>query len=274
MRGKGKRTQVFASLFIGTTILFSDPNELKATEPEIVDAVLVLALDVSSSIRGEQDPVDRAAGKPHVNELELQRRGAAQAFRSREVLLRLLSCNPQGVGFTIVEWSGLRQVAQVNQIFQWRTLRTAEDLEVVANFLETRTERSYSNSTDIASALRESARLLAEAPYMSARQIISLSSDGDQALMRGNDTFEATVLNEHLFETREQVVAQGVSINGIALLTSHSDFRTTKDVPLDVYFDQFVVGGPGSFVLGANSFEEYGRALEESLVRELTNCAM
>jgi Protein of unknown function (DUF1194) len=40
-------------------------------------------------------------------------------------------------------------------------------------------------------------------------------------------------------------------------------------VPLDEYFRESVVGGPGAFVIPAEDFQAFGHAVKRKLIREI-----
>ena len=58
--------------------------------------------------------------------------------------------------------------------------------------------------------------------------------------------------------------AQRATVNGLAILT--------RDFPrLDQYFREQVISGPGAFVVVADGFEDFGRAIREKLWREISH---
>ena len=60
---------------------------------------------------------------------------------------------------------------------------------------------------------------------------------------------------------RDEAVAEGITINGLAILT---DFAG-----LDHYFRNSVVGGPGAFVVAVAEFADFAAAVLNKLVREI-----
>ena len=61
---------------------------------------------------------------------------------------------------------------------------------------------------------------------------------------------------------RDQLVAEGITINGLTIL---NEWPT-----LDTYFENNVAGGVGYFVIPANDYEAYGEAIFRKLLREIT----
>ena len=60
---------------------------------------------------------------------------------------------------------------------------------------------------------------------------------------------------------RDELVAAGVTINGLAIL---------KTEPwLDSYYDQNVVGGPGGFLVQVDDFPSFAAAMQQKLLAEI-----
>ncbi|NDA47481.1 MAG: DUF1194 domain-containing protein, partial [Alphaproteobacteria bacterium] len=60
---------------------------------------------------------------------------------------------------------------------------------------------------------------------------------------------------------REDVVKNGVTINGLPILSVEPD--------LDDYYARFVIGGEGAFVVPAKSYEDFGGAIVKKLIAEI-----
>lgn len=92
-----------------------------------------------------------------------------------------------------------------------------------------------------------------------------------------------------LQRARDAALAQGITINGLAILSTNqvidsgqqinnmpftlgrSYFVATREDEVDRYFEKNVIGGEGAFVEVASGFSDYGRAIKEKLKREITN---
>ena len=60
---------------------------------------------------------------------------------------------------------------------------------------------------------------------------------------------------------RDEMVAAGITINGLAIL---------KTEPwLSSYYDQYVVGGPGGFLLQVEDFPSFAQAMQQKLLAEV-----
>ena len=57
------------------------------------------------------------------------------------------------------------------------------------------------------------------------------------------------------------MVADGITINGLAILESEDGLKG--------YYEAHVIGGAASFVMIADRFEDYPRAIRRKLIREI-----
>jgi hypothetical protein len=200
---------------------------------------LILALDVSSSV----DEVEHA----------LQRGGTAEALIAEEVQAAFFA-SPDPVALAIFEWSG--RYNQV-QILDWTMINEPADLWDAAAVVR-RAERSHDDfPTAIGHALGHASIRMKEAPIC-LEQTIDLAGDGP---------------NNEGFGPREAYAAfpfDGVTVNGLVI---HADNAQNSADVLPFYRNE-IIRGPGSFVEEAFGFEDYSRALERKLVRELTTFAI
>ena len=68
---------------------------------------------------------------------------------------------------------------------------------------------------------------------------------------------------------RDRAVAEGITVNGLPILNDRPTFGGPLPLPLDQYFRESVVGGPGAFVIPAEDFEAFGVAVRRKLIREV-----
>ena len=75
---------------------------------------------------------------------------------------------------------------------------------------------------------------------------------------------------------RDAAIASGITINGIVILTDPVGLppylvaHTNPPGGLAAYYRDNVIGGPGAFVMTAESFETFGRSLVYKLIREIS----
>jgi hypothetical protein len=91
--------------------------------------------------------------------------------------------------------------------------------------------------------------LLLKSQFKGARRVIDISGDGSNN--RGRPAARA----------RDDAVHAGAVINGLPILALDSD--------LGRYFSDHVIGGPGAFVIAAESYETFADAILKKLVREM-----
>ncbi len=193
---------------------------------------LVLALDVSSSVDARED--------------RLQREGLAAAMLAPRVREAFLSGDPVAVyGF---EWSGSR--SQVPLTRGWEMIEDEEDLQRLANRVA-KSVRSRSNlPTAVGPALGHAASMLRDGPDCRARTV-DVAGDGVH-----NEGFSpALAYAEFPFD--------GVTVN--ALIVGGAD----DDAQLVAWYQAEVLRGPGAFSVYAAGYEDYERAMEMKLLREL-----
>jgi hypothetical protein len=68
---------------------------------------------------------------------------------------------------------------------------------------------------------------------------------------------------------RDRAVAEGITINGLPIVNDRPTFGRMPPVPLDEYYRDSVVGGPGAFVIVAEDFASFGNAVKRKLIREI-----
>jgi hypothetical protein len=74
-------------------------------------------------------------------------------------------------------------------------------------------------------------------------------------------------------EARDKAVAQGIIINGLPLMTNDGFISAYDLKDLDQYYAHCVIGGPGSFMVPVNDWEQFPEAVRRKLVQELAGPA-
>ena len=93
--------------------------------------------------------------------------------------------------------------------------------------------------------------LLPGAPYRGLKRVIDVSGDGSNN--RGRDVREA----------RDEAVRAGVIINGLPIVSLEYD--------LDKYYFNNVIGGPGAFIVPADSYDNFAQAVLRKLILEIAS---
>lgn len=217
---------------------------LGSTSPALPDGIevdleLLLMVDVSRSMTER--------------ELEIQRRGYAEALQSEVVYEAVQSGLLQRVAMSYVEWAGTQWV-----IVDWRLLETREDLAAFANTL-TAAFNPALRRTSISEAMIYGARSLAQNPYQGLRRVIDISGDGPNN--QGRPVLRA----------RAAVLSEGITINGLPLMTREGMGSQWHLDDLDIYYRECVIGGPGSFVIPVLDWDDFAEAVRRKLVLEMVS---
>lgn len=208
-----------------------------AAEP--VDVELVLAVDVSLSMGQE--------------ELAIQRDGYAAALTSENVLQAIADGVHGKIGIAYFEWAG---TTTHRVVVPWTIIATKEDAERFARQLSASPPAS-ARRTSISSALEFGADMFAESPFRGMKRVIDVSGDGP------NNQGPPVDL------TRDAVLKQGIVINGLPLMTNGGMASAYDVASLDLYYNDCVIGGPGSFMIPVNDWVQFPEAVRRKLVLEL-----
>jgi hypothetical protein len=210
----------------------------KETNPT-VDVELVLAVDVSYSM--------------DMDELALQREGYAQAIVSKE-FLQALKSGPHGrIAITYFEWA-----ASTDQkiIIPWRVIDGPETADAVANEI-VKTPIRRASRTSISGAINFAMPLFDENPHRGLRRVIDISGDGP------NNNGAPVVI------ARDAAVEKGIVINGLPIMVKEPSYSTMDIDNLDLYYEDCVIGGPGSFVVTIKDRDKFKEAIRTKLLLEI-----
>lgn len=204
-----------------------------------VDVQLVLAVDVSFSM----DPDEQA----------LQREGYASALVSAE-FLDALRLGPNGrIALTYMEWAGEHEQ---KVILPWQVIDGPASARKVSEAIRAAPLRRVYR-TSISGGLLFAADLFKDSGFRALRKVIDVSGDG--------------VNNQGMpvERARDQVVARGITINGLPLLLKRAGNSILDIADLDLYYEDCVIGGPGAFVIPVREQGEFARAIKTKLVLEV-----
>jgi hypothetical protein len=214
-----------------------------ARAAEQVDLLLVLASDVSRSV--------------DTRKFELQRQGYAAALSNPRVIEAIKS-GPHGrIAICFVEWSG---ATSQKLVIDWTIVSDLASARKIGDqMLEL--PRSFADRTSISAGLDFAMSLLERAPFEAPRRTIDVSGDGTNN--SGRDIASA----------RDEVLAKGVTINGLVILSDTplpwNPEHTNPPGGLDNYYRNNVTGGPGSFVMVAESHDSFGQAIVKKMIAEI-----
>lgn len=211
--------------------------------PQEVDLLLVLGADTSFSVDERK--------------FRLQRDGYAAAISDRRVV-RAMTAGPMGrIALCFFEWADEQEQVV---IVDWVAIAGESDANAVAQRIRG-ASRAYMARTSISAAIDFGLKQFARSPFRAPRAIIDLSGDGTNNAGRS------------VTGARNEALAAGVTINGIVVPTDSEkpadSMHTNPSGGLWAYYDSRVIGGPGAFVMEANNFEVFGKALIRKLIKEI-----
>ncbi|MBI3436970.1 MAG: DUF1194 domain-containing protein [Proteobacteria bacterium] len=228
-----------AALIATVVVLLTSP--VRAAEP--VDLLLVLAADVSRSVDARK--------------FQLQREGYAAAIADPRVLAAVRSGPRARIAVCYLEWSG---AGSRKLVIDWTVI---DDDASARRFGDQLVEapRSFADRTSISGGIEFAMEQFERAPYAARRRTIDVSGDGTNN--SGRDVAAA----------RDEALAKGVTINGLVILSdrplSWNPEHTNPPGGLAKYYRDQVIGGPGAFVMVAENFESFGRAVLNKLIAEI-----
>lgn len=210
-----------------------------------VDLLLVLAADVSHSI-------DAAKFK-------LQREGYSAAVSDPRVVKAMTGGTHRRIALCFIEWA---DDYEQSVIVDWMPIGGSQDADRFAKTIR-QAPRVHSGRTSIGAGIDYAMAQLERTAFQSARRVIDVSGDGTSNAERT------------LAKAREEALAQGVTINGLAILgdapLSTNPRHTNPPGGLTAYYRDNVIGGPGAFVMEATGFEAFGQALIAKLIKEIAD---
>jgi len=112
--------------------------------------------------------------------------------------------------------------------------------------------------TSISSAIIYCAVLFKDNGFDGKRRVIDVSGDG-----RNN-------AGPDMAMAREEVLARGITINGLPIMSDRPNFGRPPDTELDIYYEREVIGGPGAFSVVARDFSDFARAIRTKLIKEIS----
>jgi hypothetical protein len=204
-----------------------------------VDLELVLLADATRSI-------DDA-------EIAFQRQGYAQAITHPDVIAAIESTVTGRIAVTYVEWA---HAAAQDVVVGWTVIDGAPSAAAFADALLVPPRRA-SGANAIGAALLFGKTLIEGNLFDGIRRVIDVSADS-----------AANSSGPPIEVARDEVVAVGITINGLAVLCRHCSGRPIS-YDLEAAFTDRLIGGPGAFVITADSEATFYDAVRRKLILEI-----
>lgn len=225
----------------GLAIAAPAPSAIVAQNaaPTEVDVELALAVDISFSM----DP----------EEQELQREGYIHALTSPEFLRALKEGIHGKVAITYLEWANYNER---KVIVPWRLIDGPEAADAFVAEIARAPYRRASR-TSVSGALEFAAAQFENSGYKGIRRVIDVSGDG-----ANNNGPPVTIV-------RDEVLSKGFTINGLPIMLKDPVGSGMDIEGLDIYYEDCVTGGPGSFVIPIKERSKFKEATRNKLVQEV-----
>ncbi len=200
-----------------------------------VDTALVVSVDVSNS-------VDETRYK-------LQMEGIAQALEDPEVLRAILSGPQGGILFSMVTWADRPQL-----VIPWQKVSNEAEAKELARRVRA-LPRQTGEFTCVSKMLRTiSDKVVPQIPGKPARIIVDVSGDGR----------ENCNPDEPPTAVRDELAASGVTVNGLPILEGD------EGATLEGWYRENILAGPGAFLVPADGFKDFGRAIRQKFMVEIS----
>ena len=173
---------------------------------------------------------------------ELQKRGIAEAFKDPQIQ-KTIEAQPGGLALSLHEWTDTSNVS-----IPWVILKTKKDLEDLSNKI-LNLKYAIGMTTAMGDAIIKGVEYFDSTPCEPERKIIDVSGDGPS-----NTGVEIEV-------ARKKAIDNLVTINGMPIIT------TGEPRLSDYYIDKVIT--PDGFVLSADGYEDFTRAIKRKLIFEI-----
>ena len=208
-----------------------------AAQTKRVQLELLLAVDTSLSVSDQ--------------EFALQTLGLSKAFLDQRVQAAVQALGDDGLAVGLLQWGNSDQQELA---VDWALVKDVASSQALAYRIAKMPRVFVGPGTAIGRALERSVTLFQQNEFLGDRRVIDISGDGVDN--RGQVPRE----------TRDRVVAQGITINGLAILN--------EDPHLDHYYRHSIIGGTGAFVMTALDYEDFAQAIVRKLVREISGAPL
>jgi hypothetical protein len=154
---------------------------------------------------------------------------------------------------TYFEWSAS---SDQKIVIPWRVIDGPESADAVAaEIMKTPVRRG--SRTSISGAIYFAMPLFEENPYHGLRRVIDISGDGPN-----NNGAPVT-------DARDAALQKGITINGLPIMVKEPSDSTMDIDNLDLYYEDCVIGGSGSFVVAIKDRDKFKEAIRSKLILEV-----
>ncbi len=227
-------------LFILLMVLLVPVFSSFPARAELVDLELILAVDVSGSVDDEEAQLQRAGYVAAITDDKVLR--AIKSGRLGRIAVAYVEWAGQGISRTVIDWTVIDGPSAARDFAD----RLDAQLPVIELW------------TSISGVIDYGLDLFDLSPHRGKRRVLDISGDGPN-----NDGGPVTF-------SRDKAVKAGIIINGLPIINNRPSRYGTLPMPnLDNYYRDCVIGGFGAFIVVANTFHDFARAIRRKLVLEI-----
>ena len=225
-----------------------------------VDIALIVSVDISESVDDKR--------------FHLQMNGIANALEDPAVVATMTSGQHHAILVSLLAWSDKSETA-----IPWVRISSKADATAVADRVRN-LPRYTGEFTCLARMFRfVSDNIVGNLPVPASRVVIDVSGDG----VDNCSTEEATI------SARDDLVAKGVTINGLPIIEEPDrivgegayrapgggmqylkPLESRERLNLEGWYTKYVMGGEGAFILPANGYADFDRAMRQKFVTEIS----
>ena len=234
----------FKAVALGLALATAAPVASAFAEDEQpqVDTALLVSVDVSNSVDEHR--------------YKLQMEGIAEALEDKGVQDAIVGGPAGGILFGMVTWAD-----RPSFVMPWVRISSKEEAAAVAKKVR-KLQLQSGEFTCMTRMMRSvNDKIVPQIPAKAARIVVDVSGDGP----------ENCNAEEQIETVRDGLVQSGVTLNGLPINEGDPAAPVAgSKVTLEEWFKTHVMGGTGSFVLPANGYADFGRAMRQKFVIEIS----
>ena len=229
-----------AALVVAAMVAAAARPGASAPAKQPVDLELALGVDASGSI--DED------------EARLQREGYIAAFRDPRIVQAIRSGFLGRIAVMYYEWAGF---GHARVIAGWTVIHDkASALAFARDLLAPEPETA--SRTAIAGGIDSGIRFIENNRFDGTRRVVDISGDGPNNW------------GDPVTQARDRAAGRRITVNGLPIMNDRpSRSGRAPMADLDLYYRHCVIGGPGAFMVIANDFGDFARAVRRKLVLEI-----
>lgn len=225
-----------AYLIVLLAVLAATSASARAQMLADVDTALLVSVDVSNSVDEQR--------------YRLQMEGIAKALEDPGVISAITNGPQAAILFAIMTWSDRSEIT-----LPWVRVSSAAEAKALAARVR-KLPRVRGEFTCLSRMLRSvNDKVVPQIPARTNRIVVDVSGDGRDDC---NPDEPASIV-------RDELVASKVVINGLPILTG-DEGKSVED-----WYRDNVMGGNGSFILPANGYQDFERAIRQKFIVEISD---